>query len=197
MTWSTAQVVQVAGAAARVVSGLTPIFPCTLSGPVAVCCCRPGDNLELHWAIAATTPGSVIVCEAGGRKDVGYFGDLMALECQRRAIAGLVIDGAVRDSHSIQRMGFPVFCSARCPLPPTKRYRDRPRDAVSICGVRLAEGDMLTADCDGIVVVPAAEWAGVAAKAAELEGREREIRQRLQKGERLSSILGLNDRHSQ
>ena len=192
MGWSTAQVVQVAEKATRVIRGLTPIFPCTISGPVLACYCPPSDNLALHRALAAATAGSMLVCDAGGRKDVGYFGELMALECQNRNIAGLVIDGAVRDSQAIQSLGFPVFCRARCPFPPTKKHPDGFREAVSICGIRVGQGDILIADCDGIVVVPAGEWASVVAMAAKLDNREREIRMRMQSGESLGSILGLN-----
>lgn len=192
-TPSTAAVATVAGPVARRVQGLAPLDPASvLWGPAATCRCAPADNLALHRLVAAAPVGSVLVCDARGDGDHGYFGDLLALDARGRGLAGLVIDGAVRDSTGIVELGFPVFHRGTAPAPGAKNDPGLVGEPVEVGGARVEPGDVVVADRDAILVVVAAEWPAVAARAEALEAREDELRAALERGERLSDLLGLD-----
>ena len=106
----TATVAEAWPATRLVAAPLHPLAPgMALAGPALTVRCRPGDNLALHLAIAAAKPGDVLVVDYGGSLDSGPFGEIMALACQMRGLAGMVIDGAVRDTAQIAALGFAVF----------------------------------------------------------------------------------------
>ena len=194
MRYPTALVVQDALRVVRLIRirGLRPLVPCHISGSVVPCRCIPGDNLTLHRAVMAARAGMVIVCDAQGRDDVAYFGELMARDCMRREIAGLVIHGAVRDSDTLTRLGFPVFCTALCPLPPVRRRVGSVGRTITLGGARVAAGDQIIADRDGILLVSGDEWLTVLSAMKQVQSREREMRRRIRAGESLAAILGIN-----
>jgi 4-hydroxy-4-methyl-2-oxoglutarate aldolase len=191
-TYPTALVAQGAGGLARLIHGPRALFPCRVSGPALPCRCALGDNLTLHRAIVQAQPGAVLVCDARGEDGVAFFGELMALECIRRKIAGLVIHGAVRDAEALERIGFPVFCEAQSPLSSMKTRVGTIGMAVSLCGVRIGLGDQIIADRDGVLTVPAASWQDVLTGVKSAQAREHETKRRMEAGQSLSSILGLN-----
>jgi regulator of RNase E activity RraA len=113
-----------------------------IAGPACTVRCAPGDNLMLHAAIYRTAPGSVIVVEAG---DVDY------------AVAGFVVDGVIRDLAEVREDRFPVFARGVIPIPGGKRELGVLNGTVRCGGVQVAPGDVVVADEEGIVVVPAAQ----------------------------------------
>ena len=117
--YSTPEVLQAAGGAARFVQGLTPLtVTAALCGPAATCACAPGDNLALHRLLEQAPEGSVLVVDAGSRTDCAHLGDLMAMDAEFRGIHGLVIDGAIRDGGAVAILGFPVFHGGFAPASP-------------------------------------------------------------------------------
>jgi 4-hydroxy-4-methyl-2-oxoglutarate aldolase len=155
------------------------------------CRSAPGDNLALHRAIIEAKAGAVIVCDARGRDNVAHFGELMALECIRRKIAGLVIHGAVRDAGAVEKIGFPVFCTDLCPLAATKERPGSVGRTVTLGGVRVTAGDQVIADRDGVLLVPSADWPAVLSGMKHIQTREKETRRRMRAGESLAEIMGL------
>lgn len=180
--------------AARILPApLRPLAPgMVLAGQALTVRCRPGDNLALHRAIAAATPGDVMVVDYGGSLDSGPFGEIMALACQMRGIAGLVIDGAVRDTAQIAALGFPVFARGRDIRGTAKQDGGVIGAAISLGGVRVAAGDIVLADADAILVLDAADLPDALAAATERAGREARMMERLRQGETTLSILGLS-----
>ncbi|HWK34803.1 RraA family protein, partial [Sphingomonas sp.] len=85
----------------------------TLAGRAYPVMSPGGDNLWLHHAIYHAAPGDILVV-ATGDHGFGYWGEVMAVAAQARGIAGLVIDGGVRDSQPMLALGFPVFSTAAC-----------------------------------------------------------------------------------
>ncbi len=169
-----------------------PIAPgMALAGPAVTLRARPGDNLALHLAIASAPPGSVLVADYGGATDSGPFGEIMALACRMRGIAGLVIDGAVRDSAQIAALGFPVFARGLDIRGTTKTDRGLHGTPVTLGGVTIAPGDIVLADADAIVVIPAADLPAALAAARGRAAREAAMMDRLRKGETTLDILGL------
>ncbi|MEV6005290.1 RraA family protein [Streptomyces sp. NPDC051976] len=125
-----------------------------LAGPAFTVRCPPGDNLMLHAAIHRAEPGSVIVVEAG---DVDYAvaGGNVCAVAQRRGIAGFVVDGVIRDLAEVRESGFPVFARGVIPIPGAKKVAGPLNAPVRCGGVRVAAGDIVVADEEGVVVTPA------------------------------------------
>ena len=115
----------------------------------------------------------------------------MALECIRRKIAGVVIWGAVRDAAIIERLKFPVFCTALSPMSPVKRRFGVVGKAITVSGIRIEPGDQIIADRDGVVLVPASKWLDAIASISQVRARERDIKRRMKAGAALSEILGI------
>lgn len=164
----------------------------TLAGSALTVRCHPGDNLALHEAIAeAQPPGSTLVVDYGGSTSTGPFGEVMALACQVRGIAGLITNGAVRDSVQIADMGFPVFAAGLNIRGTRKSHIGERNIPVWIGGVEIHPGDMIVADADGIVVIDENEVdAALAAAAARIEA-ESAIMNRIRSGETTMQIFGL------
>lgn len=114
---------------------------------------RPGDNLMVHAAIAMAKPGDVLVIDGKGDQTSALMGTIMMTACKQLGIAGVVMDGACRDSAEIDEMDFPVFCVGTNPNGPTKNIGGRIGHPVSIGGVTVNPGDFVIGDGDGVVVV--------------------------------------------
>lgn len=190
--FSTPEVLQAAGGAARFVRGLSSItVTAALCGPAATCACAPGDNLAVHRLLEVAPEGSVLVVDAGGRTDCGHFGELAAMDAEFRGIQGLVIAGAIRDSGMLAVLGFPVF---HCGIAPAGCVKERVlsvNEPVTIGGVEIAPGDQVVADGDAILIVAAADWPAVEAGAQEIRDAEDELRIALNQGQHLADLLDL------
>ncbi|MDC0935291.1 RraA family protein [Pirellulales bacterium] len=135
------------------------------AGPAYTVRCYPGATWALEKALEAAASGDVIVVDAGGRSDVIIMGGLMATRAAARGIAGVIVDGAVRDIPDIVATGLPVFSRYICPRAGT--HAEIGEWQTTICCGRLPvrPGDWVVADQTGIVVVPQ-EICGDAAKQA-------------------------------
>ncbi|MGB7417120.1 MAG: RraA family protein [Thermosynechococcaceae cyanobacterium] len=134
---------------------LWPQIP-RIAGPAYTVHCPPGDNLMLHAAIYRAPPGSIIVVEAS---DVDYAmsgGNVCAI-AQKRGIVGFVIDGVVRDLAEVRACGFPVFARGVIPIPGKKQVLGSLQQTIQCGGVRVESDDIVVADEEGIVVIPAAQ----------------------------------------
>jgi len=136
--------------------GIRPLWPSVLrvAGPAFTVRCEPGDNLMLHAAIYRAAPGSVVVVESG---DVDYAlaGGNVCAVAQRHGIAAFVVDGVIRDLGEVREMGFPVFARGVIPVPGTKAAVGSLGGEIRCGGATVRAGDMVVADEEGIVVVPA------------------------------------------
>jgi 4-hydroxy-4-methyl-2-oxoglutarate aldolase len=164
-----------------------------LAGPALTVDCRPSDNLMLHLAIARARPGEVLVVDAKAFVDAGPWGDIMSLAAQTRGIAGLVIDGAVRDAGSIVAMGFPVFARGVCIRGTNKNQPGSLRRPIVLGGVVVNDGDIIVGDRDGLVVVPRARAAEVARLGRAREAKEEALRAQIRSGRTTVELLGLQE----
>lgn len=151
----------------------------------------PGDNLTLHAAVAVAQPGDVIVANVGNYDHVGHWGEILAVAAQARGVAGLVINGAVRDVEPMARHGFPCFATAACMGAPAKKRLGTINETIVIGDVLVEPGDLVCGDGDGVVIVPQARANEVLALSKEREAKEVGIMERLQGGELTIDILGL------
>jgi len=146
--------------------GIRPLWQPSprIAGPAYPVRCAPGDNLMLHAAIYRATPGSVIVVEAGDTDYAVAGGNVCAI-AQRRGIAGFIVDGVIRDLAEVRAESFPVFARGVSPIPGGKSVPGVLNGTIRCGGVQVSPGDMVVADEEGIVVVPARELATVLAAA--------------------------------
>jgi RraA family protein len=114
---------------------------------------RPGDNLMIHAAMSLAKPGDVLVIDGKGDQTAALMGTIMITACRKLGIAGVVIDGAVRDSTELEEMGYPVFSVGTNPNGPTKLVPGRIGHPVTVGGVTVHPGDFVLGDADGVVVV--------------------------------------------
>jgi 4-hydroxy-4-methyl-2-oxoglutarate aldolase len=150
----------------------------------------PGDNLMLHVAVSIAQPGDVLVVTCEGFLECGIWGEIITVAAQERGIRGLVTDGAVRDTEQIARLGFPVFSRGLSIKGTTKRQKGELNKPIVIAGQLVHPGDIIVADNDGVVAVPAAEIDAAIAKAREIQTREAGVMARLKKGELTLDLLG-------
>jgi regulator of RNase E activity RraA len=111
-----------------------------------------------------------------------------------RGIAGLIIDGAVRDVAEIAELRFPVFHRGLMPRKAEKMYPGRVREAVLIDGHAIVDGDFVVADADGVAIVPHARTDELNARVRDVVERERMIQERIREGADIGTAFGLGDR---
>ncbi|UJW83319.1 RraA family protein [Hydrogenophaga sp. SL48] len=124
-----------------------------VAGPAFTVEVRPGDNLMIHAAMALAKPGDVLVIDGKGDQTSALMGTIMMTACRQLGLAGVVVDGAVRDSLEIDEMDYPVFSVGTNPNGPTKNNGGRIGHPISIGGVTVHPGDFIIGDGDGVVVV--------------------------------------------
>ena len=142
-----------------------------------------GDNLALHLAVLEAQPGDVLVVDAGAAPH-GHWGEVLTVAAQARNIAGLLIDGGVRDTVEIGQLGFPVFSRNNAIRGTRKDFRGVFGRPVRVGGVLITPGDLIVGDADGVVAIPEDETASVLARADERVDDEAELFERLRAGER-------------
>jgi 4-hydroxy-4-methyl-2-oxoglutarate aldolase len=177
----------------RVITGLTTQAGRPyLCGPALTLACAPEDNLAVHVALYQAPPGTVLVCDGSGTTKCALLGELMATDAANQGLAGLILQGPIRDIADIDDLGFPVWCTGTAPAQATKTALISVGAPVVVGGVVVNTGDMVVADRDGVVVIPPAHWPQIQADVAALADRESITRSRLAAGERLADINGLD-----
>ncbi len=143
-------------------------------------------------AIEAIRPGEVLVIEARGESTAGTIGDILALRAQVRGAAGIVTDGAIRDSIALARLDLPVYHRAVHPAVLGRRHVPWETGVTVACaGVTIQPGDLLVGDADGLVVLPPKIAADVLAEAREQECQEQFVAERVAAGESVDGLFPL------
>jgi regulator of RNase E activity RraA len=135
-----------------------------IAGPAYPVACPAGDNLMLHVALHRAPAGAIIVCAAGDANWAMAGGNVCAY-AQQRGIAGFVVDGLIRDLAETRNNRFPVFARGVIPIPGVRKTPGLIDVPVVCGGVSVAPGDIVVADEEGIVVLPAARAAKIRADA--------------------------------
>lgn len=164
-----------------------------LAGPAITARCGAADNLAIHVAVArCDVPGSVLVVDASEVPERGYWGEVLTTAAEARGISGLLIDGGVRDVAALEAHGFPVF-AALVSLPGAAKARGGTVDAVvTVGGVKVAPGDWVVGDVDGVVAIRADMLDVVLAAARTRAANEVRIFDDLRAGATTVELLGLD-----
>jgi RraA family protein len=125
-----------------------------LAGPALTVKVRPGDNLMIHKALTLAQPGDVIVVDAGGDLTNALFGEIMVATAVKRGVAGVVLNGAVRDCDEIRRGSFPLYAAGVTHRGPYKDGRGEINVPIAIDGMVIEPGDLILGDADGLLCVP-------------------------------------------
>lgn len=161
---------------------IRPMNKAPLLGTAFTVRARPGCNLMLHYALDAAQPGDVIVVEDQGDLSNAISGENMMLWAARRQIAGVVVDGAMRDADSIGAMDFPVYARGITPRGPHKSGPGEVNVPISCGGVVVTPGDIVVGDADGVVVIARHDAASVLAAARKKLAQELRTRQEIDAG---------------
>jgi 4-hydroxy-4-methyl-2-oxoglutarate aldolase len=172
---------------------IKPAWPgARLAAPAVPVRCSPGDNLAIHVAVANAPTGSVLVVDVGDVAERGYWGEVLTTGAESRGLAGLVIDGGVRDIEAIAAHGFPVFSSTIALRGASKEQAGTVGLPVAVGGAPVRLGDWIVGDYDGVTVVPAGFLDEVLAAGRAREAKEKTMFEKLKAGSTTVELLNLD-----
>jgi 4-hydroxy-4-methyl-2-oxoglutarate aldolase len=163
-----------------------------LSAPAYPVVCTPTDNLAVHVAVAEAPPGSVLVVSVGDAPARGYWGEVLTTAAEARGIAGLVIDGGVRDVAALESHGFPVFASMTALLGASKNAPGQVGGQATVGDVLVHARDWVVGDADGVTVVHHGDVDVVLAAGQARAAKEQRLFRDLQAGKTTLDLLGLD-----
>ena len=165
-------------------AGIRPLQQGTaISGSAITVHAAPGDNLMVHAAIAHANPGDVLVLTMPVPRPVALVGDLLATQAKARGVAGLLIDGSVRDVEELVELGLPIWARWIRVRGAGKDVPGTIDEPVMVGGARIAAGDTVVLDADGAAVIAQERVEEVLEAAKRREEKERVKRAKLQAGE--------------
>jgi len=162
-----------------------------VAGPARIALCAPGDNTMVHAVVAHANPGDVLVLTSSEPAPVALVGELLATQAQMRGVAGILVDGAVRDLEELAAIGLPIWARFVRARGATKGEVGKLDVPVVIGGTPIRPGDLVVLDCDGALALPSGRVDEVLPLAFERAERERAMRQRYSSGELSYDLQGL------
>ena len=162
-----------------------------VAGPARIALCAPGDNTMVHAVIAHASPGDVLVLTSSEPAAVALVGELLATQAQAQGVAGILVDGAVRDLEELTAIGLPIWARFVRASGATKGEVGSLDVPVVIGGTEIRPGDLVVLDCDGAMALPSAQVDAVLPLALERAARERAMRERYASGELSYDLNGL------
>ena len=171
---------------------LKPAWPgARLAGPAFTAECPAGDNLAVHVAVAEAPPGAALVVDCTAEPGRGYWGEVLTTGAEARGLAGLVLDGGVRDVDALAAHRFPVFSALVALRGAAKEAGGTVGGPVTIGDVTVQPGDWVVADADGVVVIAAADLDAVLTAARARAEKEQGLFAALREGRTTIDLLDL------
>lgn len=150
-------------------------------GPAVTVWCHAGDNIMYHKALALSQPGDILVMNTQGSGNAGW-GELLATSARRAGIAGVVLDGMVRDIDALEAMRFPVWARGLSVSGCNKDGGGEVGAVIACGGVAVRPGDVIVGDRDGVAVVPLEDAEQVARLSEEIVFKERKRLEEIARG---------------
>jgi RraA family protein len=154
-----------------------------LVGPAVTVRTRPGDNLMVHKALDMAVAGDVVIVDAGGDLTNAIIGELMVAYARKKGLAGMVINGAIRDLDDISQGDFPVFAAGVTHRGPYKNGPGEVNAIIALNGMTIGPGDLVLGDSDGVIAVPQEQLDTVFAAALAKHQAETAQMEAIEKGE--------------
>lgn len=190
---STASVADVLNGKGVFNSSIKPLVPGKkVVGKAYTATTPAGDMLTCYWALNKALEDYVLVIEGGGYTEAAIWGSLMTLEAKEKKLAGVIIDGAIRDTDSIRDLGFPVYAITTSPRDGSIRAIGELEIPVTCGGATVHPGDYIIADDDGVVVIPHRLLDNVIEGAKDAEEMEKSIQKEIKKGKSLYDLFSLD-----
>jgi 4-hydroxy-4-methyl-2-oxoglutarate aldolase len=187
-----ATVHEAAGRTGIVDLALTRVVPGSrVAGPARTALCVPGDNTMVHAAVAHAAPGDVLVLTSTVPAAVALVGELLATQAQEQGVAGMLVDGAIRDLDELVELGLPIWARYVRAQGAAKGEVGKLDVPVAVGGTEVRPGDLVVMDGDGALALPAGRVDEVLPAARERVERETAMRQRYREGELSYDVQGL------
>jgi 4-hydroxy-4-methyl-2-oxoglutarate aldolase len=171
---------------------LTQVVPGSrVAGPARIALCARADNTMVHAVIAHANPGDVLVLTSSEPAPVALVGELLATQAQARGVAGILVDGAVRDLDELAALGLPIWARFVRAQGATKGEVGKLDVPVVVGGVEIRPGDLVVLGCDGAMALASAQVDEVLPLALERAEREAALRERYAAGELSYDSQGL------
>ena len=164
-----------------------------VAGPARIALCGPGDNTMVHAAVAHASPGDVLVLTSAEPAPVALVGELLATQAQAQGVAGILVDGAVRDLDELAAIGLPIWTRFVRAQGATKGVVGKLDVSVVIGGAEIRPGDLVVMDGDGAMALPSERVDEVLPLALERAEHERAMRERYASGELSYDLQGLRE----
>jgi 4-hydroxy-4-methyl-2-oxoglutarate aldolase len=161
-----------------------------LIGPAHTVKCYPGSIITVHKALLEAQPGDVLVVDGEGDDRGALFGELMTLQAKANGLAGIVIDGPLRDRYAVAESGFPAFASCVNPRVGTNRRVGETQIPITCGGTVVRPGDIVIGDDDGVVIVPIEQLQATVDAAEAIKRKEAGIRRDIADGKQLADLIG-------
>jgi len=153
----------------------------------------PGNNMMSHLALTFAQPGDVLVIDARGCVSNAVWGEIQGICALKKGVAGIVVDGAIRDVAAMREARFPVYCRSVTPAGPHKGWADSINVPIQCGGIPVIPGDLVLGDDDGVVVVPQELIEKVYCEAQRRLKLEQEWVRRVEEGEDSLDVVGLRE----
>jgi 4-hydroxy-4-methyl-2-oxoglutarate aldolase len=163
---------------------LTQVVPRSrVAGPARIALCAPQDNTMVHALIADANPGDILVLTSARPTPHAFLGELLTTQAQKRGVAGILVDAAVRDLDELAAIGLPVWARWVRAQGATKGELGKLDALVVVGSIEIRPGDLIVMDCDGAMALPAARVDEVLPLALAREEQEAALRKRYAAGE--------------
>jgi 4-hydroxy-4-methyl-2-oxoglutarate aldolase len=163
-----------------------------LAAPVYPVSCSPADNLAIHVAVTRAPRGSALVVDVGEERERGFWGEVLTVAARARGLAGLVIDGGVRDTDALASHRFPVFASGVVLRGASKKGPGAAGRPARVGGVPVQRGDWVVGDVDGVALVPGSALERALEAARARAAREQQLFAELRAGRTTLELLDLD-----
>lgn len=161
-----------------------------VAGPAVTAFCWPGDNLMMHRALYLAQPGDMLVVVCQAELSGAQWGDMANRYALHKGLAGVVVQGCVRDVDQVRAMGLPVWSTHIWPIHPDKCGHGFVNAPVVCEGVEVRPGDLIVADGDGVICVPRDDAARVVAAAQAKMRKEDEAAEKVRNGAAVWDLTG-------